>query len=177
MLCSQRNRLVELNSSFKSCASAKPTLAAFLVSHCFYYQNQNNCDYVVLIPSPLVRQMEVSSLKGCLSISQEGNSYTQNSELRWNNKNIKQGMKYQVFTSAFGTGWCFERNVRLWVFFPEGCTGNAQPSAFSWLGKGVSCTLSFTLIPGEDPDQLQRSSGAHSTFWTLPSAACEHIHV
>ncbi|TNM97949.1 hypothetical protein fugu_014195 [Takifugu bimaculatus] len=40
-------------------------------------------------------QMEVSSLKGCVSVSQEGNSYTQNSELRWNHKSIKQGLKYQ----------------------------------------------------------------------------------
>lgn len=44
--------------------------------------------------------MDVSTLKGCVSVSQEGNSYTQNSELRWNHKSIKQGLKYQVFTSG-----------------------------------------------------------------------------
>ena len=171
VLSSQRHRLVEFKCSFNtcSCASIKQTLAAF------YYQTQNNYDYVIFMTSPLVCQMEVSSLKGCLSVSQETNSYTQNSELRWNSKNIKQGMKYQVFTSAFGTGCCFKRNVYWYVSFAEGCTRNAQPSVFSWIGKRVSCALSFTLIPGEDPDQPQRPSGAHSAFWILPSAACEHI--
>lgn len=41
-------------------------------------------------------QMAVSSVKGCVSVGQEGNLYSQNSELRWGNKSVKQGMKYQV---------------------------------------------------------------------------------
>lgn len=41
-------------------------------------------------------QMAVSSAKGCVTVSQEGHSYSQNSELRWGNKSVKQGMKYQV---------------------------------------------------------------------------------
>uniref|UniRef100_UPI003AABB2CD uncharacterized protein n=1 Tax=Centroberyx gerrardi TaxID=166262 RepID=UPI003AABB2CD len=40
-------------------------------------------------PSP------ISSLKGCVSVGQEGNSYSQNAELRWDNRSVKQGMKYQ----------------------------------------------------------------------------------
>nr|XP_019957160.1 PREDICTED: uncharacterized protein LOC109638563 [Paralichthys olivaceus] len=40
-------------------------------------------------------QMMVSSVKGCVSVGQEGNTYSQNAELRWDNRSIKQGMKYQ----------------------------------------------------------------------------------
>ncbi|XP_068995564.1 uncharacterized protein [Embiotoca jacksoni] len=42
-----------------------------------------------------VQQMVLSSVEGCVSVGQEGNSYTQNAELRWNNRSVKQGMKYQ----------------------------------------------------------------------------------
>lgn len=38
----------------------------------------------------------MSSVKGCVSVGLQGNSYLQHSELRWNNKSVKQGMKYQV---------------------------------------------------------------------------------
>nr|XP_046265535.1 uncharacterized protein LOC124069998 [Scatophagus argus] len=41
------------------------------------------------------QQAVVSSVKGCVSVGQEGNSYSQNAELRWDNKSIKQGLKYQ----------------------------------------------------------------------------------
>ncbi|XP_042284010.1 uncharacterized protein LOC121908222 isoform X3 [Thunnus maccoyii] len=41
------------------------------------------------------QQMAVSSVKGCVSVGQEGNSYSQNAELRWDNRSVKQGMKYQ----------------------------------------------------------------------------------
>ncbi|XP_069367779.1 uncharacterized protein [Paralichthys olivaceus] len=41
------------------------------------------------------QQMMVSSVKGCVSVGQEGNTYSQNAELRWDNRSIKQGMKYQ----------------------------------------------------------------------------------
>lgn len=40
--------------------------------------------------------MSVSSVKGCVSVGQDANSYSQNAELRWDNRSIKQGMKYQV---------------------------------------------------------------------------------
>ncbi|KAG7227140.1 hypothetical protein INR49_013938 [Caranx melampygus] len=40
-------------------------------------------------------QMAVSSVKGCVSVGQEGNLYSQNAELRWDNRSIKQSMKYQ----------------------------------------------------------------------------------
>lgn len=43
--------------------------------------------------------MSVSSVKGCVSVGQEGSSYSQNAELRWENKSVKQGMKYQVLCS------------------------------------------------------------------------------
>ena len=42
-------------------------------------------------------QMMMSSVKGCVSVGQEGNTYSQNAELRWDNRSVKQGMKYQVF--------------------------------------------------------------------------------
>ncbi|KAK1879652.1 hypothetical protein KUDE01_027769, partial [Dissostichus eleginoides] len=41
------------------------------------------------------QQMAVSSVKGCVSVGQEGNSYSQNAELRWDNRSVKQGLKYQ----------------------------------------------------------------------------------
>ncbi|XP_051944623.1 uncharacterized protein LOC127616863 [Hippocampus zosterae] len=36
-----------------------------------------------------------SPVKGCVSVSQEGNLLSQNAELRWDNRSVKQGMKYQ----------------------------------------------------------------------------------
>ncbi|XP_070830189.1 uncharacterized protein [Chaetodon trifascialis] len=42
------------------------------------------------------QQMVVSSVKGCVSMAQEENSFSQNAELRWDNRSIKQGMKYQT---------------------------------------------------------------------------------
>lgn len=46
-------------------------------------------------------QMAVSSIKGCVSVGLEGNSYSQNAELRWDNKSVKQGVKYQVPHDVF----------------------------------------------------------------------------
>ncbi|XP_061654143.1 uncharacterized protein LOC133489262 isoform X2 [Phyllopteryx taeniolatus] len=36
-----------------------------------------------------------SPVKGCVSVSQEGSLFSQNAELRWDNRSVKQGMKYQ----------------------------------------------------------------------------------
>lgn len=82
--------------------------------------------------------MVVSSVKGCVSVGLEGNSYSQNAELRWDNKSVKQGMKYQVpkdepfhFCRSFSLhvladGLCFEGNLSCGsVLFPEGSTGSA----------------------------------------------------
>ncbi|CAI5641741.1 unnamed protein product [Oreochromis niloticus] len=41
------------------------------------------------------QQMAVSSVKGCVSMAHEGNSFFQNVELRWDNRSLKQGIKYQ----------------------------------------------------------------------------------
>ncbi|XP_035489892.2 uncharacterized protein LOC118310747 isoform X2 [Scophthalmus maximus] len=41
------------------------------------------------------QQMVVSSVKGCVSVGQEGNSYSQNAELRWDDSSVKQVLKYQ----------------------------------------------------------------------------------
>ncbi|XP_030608355.1 uncharacterized protein LOC115796202 [Archocentrus centrarchus] len=41
------------------------------------------------------QQMAVSSVKGCISMAHEGNSFSQNAELRWDSRSLKQGMKYQ----------------------------------------------------------------------------------
>lgn len=84
-------------------------------------------------------QMAVSSIKGCVSVGLEGNSYSQNAELRWDNKSVKQSMKYQVpheknlFVSitlpslrAAADGLCFEGNLFCdSALFIEGSTGNA----------------------------------------------------
>lgn len=70
--------------------------------------------------------MAVSSVKGCVSVGQEGNSYSQNAELRWDHRSIKQGMKYQVLCSMqdeemllfFVVFTCFDN---LLVFSREVC--------------------------------------------------------
>ncbi|KAM3605075.1 uncharacterized protein V6R79_020226 [Siganus canaliculatus] len=41
------------------------------------------------------QQAAVSSVKGCVSVGREGNSYSQNAELRWDNRSVKQALKYQ----------------------------------------------------------------------------------
>ncbi|XP_041659525.1 uncharacterized protein LOC121520216 [Cheilinus undulatus] len=41
------------------------------------------------------QQMDVPLVKGCMSVAQEGDSYLQNAELRWDNRSIRQGVKYQ----------------------------------------------------------------------------------
>ncbi|XP_061695033.1 uncharacterized protein LOC133510744 isoform X2 [Syngnathoides biaculeatus] len=41
------------------------------------------------------QKMAGSPVKGCISISHEGNLFSQNAELRWDNRSVKQGMKYQ----------------------------------------------------------------------------------
>ncbi|XP_039999666.1 uncharacterized protein LOC120798939 [Xiphias gladius] len=41
------------------------------------------------------KRMVVSSVKGCVSVGQEGKSYSQNAELRWDNRSVKQSLKYQ----------------------------------------------------------------------------------
>ncbi|XP_028987618.2 uncharacterized protein LOC114844422 isoform X2 [Betta splendens] len=40
-------------------------------------------------------QQMVSFVKGCVSVGQEGNSYSQNAALTWENKSVTQGMTYQ----------------------------------------------------------------------------------
>lgn len=59
--------------------------------------------------------MAVSSVKGCVSVAQERNSYSQNAELRWDNRSVKQGLKYQVLCRLtllyilyilYADGWC-----------------------------------------------------------------------
>lgn len=104
--------------------------------------------------------MAVSSVKGCVSVSQEGNSYSQNAELRWDNRSVKQGMKYQVPCSTLGgkmfdslgvaaDGWCLEENpLRGSVLLLEGSAGNAQSAGYCWPGQSVSSTLSVTHTPG-----------------------------
>ncbi|XP_029970978.1 uncharacterized protein LOC115405521 [Salarias fasciatus] len=41
------------------------------------------------------QQIAGSPVKGCVSVRQEGNSYLQNAELRWDNRSVKQSMNYQ----------------------------------------------------------------------------------
>ncbi|XP_030016478.1 uncharacterized protein LOC115437390 [Sphaeramia orbicularis] len=57
-----------------------------------WQENTSRGQACALFSSP---QTVVSSVKGCMSVVQEGNSYSQHAELRWDNRSIKQGMKYQ----------------------------------------------------------------------------------
>lgn len=42
--------------------------------------------------------MTASALKGCVSLSQEENSYSQNTVLEWDRRRVMQSAKYQVLS-------------------------------------------------------------------------------
>ncbi|KAM6918282.1 uncharacterized protein FYW49_007906 [Xenentodon cancila] len=58
-------------------------------------QWQSNSSRGQLCALMSAQQATVSSVKGCVSVAQEGNSYSQNAELKWGNSTVKQGVKYQ----------------------------------------------------------------------------------
>ncbi|KAL0966760.1 hypothetical protein UPYG_G00299790 [Umbra pygmaea] len=43
------------------------------------------------------------AVEGCVSVAKEGNSYSQNAELKWENKSLRQGLNYQRSASGLHT--------------------------------------------------------------------------
>ena len=50
-------------------------------------------DHQAVVPSPV-------NVEGCVSVAQEGNSYSQNAVLKWGDRSVRQGMKYQVLIQS-----------------------------------------------------------------------------
>ncbi|XP_061587434.1 uncharacterized protein LOC133452231 [Cololabis saira] len=65
------------------------------VSVSLHQQWQSNSSRGQLCALLSALQPAASSVKGCVSVAQEGDSYSQNAELRWGNSTVKQGVKYQ----------------------------------------------------------------------------------
>lgn len=51
------------------------------------------CDLQEVVPS-------LVAVEGCVSVAKEGNSYSQNAELKWGDKSLRQSMNYQVLNSG-----------------------------------------------------------------------------
>ncbi|XP_074545635.1 uncharacterized protein LOC141804879 [Halichoeres trimaculatus] len=58
-------------------------------------QWQNNSSRRQACAQFTAQQMVVSLVKGCVSLGQEGNSFSQNAELRWDNSSVEEAIKYQ----------------------------------------------------------------------------------
>ncbi|CAJ1071926.1 uncharacterized protein LOC122887130 [Xyrichtys novacula] len=81
-------------------------------------QWQNNSSRGQSCAQFTAQQMLVSLVKGCVSVGQDGNSLSQNAELRWDNRSIKQGMKYQKGLRGMHS---LQVNVGLDKVSPEPC--------------------------------------------------------
>ena len=57
-------------------------------------------DHQAVVTSPV-------NVEGCVSVAQEGNSYSQNAVLKWGDRSVRQGMKYQVLIQSVSL---FSRN-------------------------------------------------------------------
>ncbi|XP_051279537.1 uncharacterized protein LOC127375918 isoform X2 [Dicentrarchus labrax] len=102
------------------------------------------------------QQMVVSSVKGCVSVGQEGNSYSQNAELRWDNKSIKQGMKYQKGPRGMHS---LQVNVGLDKVSPAPCPSH---TILTKIQTNLRDRLEHTVLLGLCPPQPTLSwSGSH----------------
>ncbi|XP_070700951.1 uncharacterized protein [Pempheris klunzingeri] len=102
------------------------------------------------------QQMVVSSVKGCVSVGQEGNSYSQNAELRWDNRSIKQGMKYQKGPRGMHS---LQVNVGLEKVSPAPCPSH---TLLAKIQTNLRDRLEHTVLLGLCPPQPTLSwSGSH----------------
>ncbi|XP_040911109.1 uncharacterized protein LOC121193056 [Toxotes jaculatrix] len=102
------------------------------------------------------QQMIVSSVKGCVSVGQEGNSYLQNAELRWDNRSVKQGVKYQK--GPRGTH-SLQVNVGLDKVSPAPCPSH---TLLAKIQTNLRDRLEHTVLLGLCPPQPALSwSGSH----------------
>ncbi|XP_035526364.1 uncharacterized protein LOC118334543 [Morone saxatilis] len=102
------------------------------------------------------QQMVVSSVKGCVSVGQEGNSYSQNAELRWDNRSVKQGMKYQKDPRGMHS---LQVNVGLDKVSPAPCPSH---TILTKVQTNLRDRLEHTVLLGLCPPQPTLSwSGSH----------------
>ncbi|XP_037642433.1 uncharacterized protein LOC119498040 [Sebastes umbrosus] len=102
------------------------------------------------------QQMSVSSVKGCVSVGQEGNSYSQNAELRWDNRSVKQGMKYQRGPRGMHS---LQVNVGLDKVSPAPCPSH---TLLAKIQTNLRDRLEHTVLLGLCPPQPTLSwSGSH----------------
>ncbi|XP_047445376.1 uncharacterized protein LOC125010660 [Mugil cephalus] len=102
------------------------------------------------------QQMPVSSIKGCVSMSQERNSYSQNAELRWDDKSVKQGMKYQKGPKGMHS---LQLNIGLDQVSPAPCPSH---TLLAKVQTNLRDRLEHTVLLGLCPPQPALSwSGSH----------------
>ncbi|XP_070774929.1 uncharacterized protein [Enoplosus armatus] len=98
----------------------------------------------------------MSSVKGCVSVGQEGNSYSQNAELRWDNRSIKQGLKYQEGLRGMHS---LQVNVGLDKVSPAPCPSH---TLLTKIQTNLRDRLEHTVLLGLCPPQPTLSwSGSH----------------
>ncbi|TNN69892.1 hypothetical protein EYF80_019960 [Liparis tanakae] len=98
----------------------------------------------------------VSLVKGCVSVGQEGNSYSQNAELRWDNRSVKQGMKYQRGPRGMHS---LQVNVGLDRVSPAPCPSH---TLLTKIQTNLRDRLEHTVLLGLCPPQPTLSwSGSH----------------
>ncbi|XP_056277303.1 uncharacterized protein LOC130198189 [Pseudoliparis swirei] len=98
----------------------------------------------------------VSLVKGCVSVGQEGNSYSQNAELRWDNRSVKQSMKYQRGPRGMHS---LQVNVGLDRVSPAPCPSH---TLLTKIQTNLRDRLEHTVLLGLCPPQPTLSwSGSH----------------
>ncbi|XP_029380652.1 uncharacterized protein LOC115057622 isoform X2 [Echeneis naucrates] len=101
-------------------------------------------------------QMDVSTVKGCVSVAQEGNSYSQSAELRWDNMGIKQSLKYQKSPRGIHS---LQVNVGLDKVSPAPCPSH---TLLAKVQTNLRNLLEHTVLLGLCPPQPTLSwSGSH----------------
>ncbi|XP_045907286.1 uncharacterized protein LOC123972095 isoform X3 [Micropterus dolomieu] len=102
------------------------------------------------------QQMVVSSVKGCVSVGQDGNTYSQHAELRWDNRSISQGMKYQKGPRGMHS---LQVNVGLDKVSPAPCPSH---TLLTKIQTNLRDRLEHTVLLGLCPPQPTLSwSGSH----------------
>nr|XP_057943014.1 uncharacterized protein LOC131138235 isoform X3 [Doryrhamphus excisus] len=94
-----------------------------------------------------IQKMAVSPVKGCVSVSQDGNLYSQNAELRWHNRSVKQGMKYQRGSRGLHT---LHLNIGLDQVSPEPCPSH---SLLTKIQTNLRDRFEYTVLLGLCPPQ------------------------
>ncbi|XP_036941120.1 uncharacterized protein LOC119011822 isoform X1 [Acanthopagrus latus] len=102
------------------------------------------------------QQMVVSSVKGCVSVGREGNSFSQNAELKWDHRSVKQGMKYQKGPQGMHS---LQVNVGLDKVSPVPCPSH---TLLTKIQTNLRDRLEHTVLLGLCPPQPTLSwSGSH----------------